>query len=135
LTVAGKYAVDRQRLPRVWAKTGPVDPYLPLRGRYLSLQLEVASPPAAGNVELFVENGALRARPSTAQNGVIITGGARPVVAEPVACFIPEHAADLTRLRPGEELWVEVSVPRAGLPRPIRLGIKRDGVLTPVELR
>ena len=43
LSVAGKYAVDRQRLPRVWAKAAPANPSLPIRGRYLSLRL--LSPP------------------------------------------------------------------------------------------
>jgi hypothetical protein len=32
---------------------------------------------------------------------------------------------------PGEELWVEVTLPRRGPPRPIRLGVKKDGVMIP----
>jgi hypothetical protein len=55
-------------------------------------------------------------------------------VTEPVAFFIPEHVSDPSRRPPGEELWVEVSVPAKGPPRPIRLGVKKDGVLTPLEL-
>jgi uncharacterized membrane-anchored protein len=102
LSVAGKYAWDREHLPRVWLKTAPVDPNLPIRGRYVSLRL--------------VPSGMVTA-------------------AHAVAYFIPEHARDVTRLRPGEELWVEVSVPPAGAPRPLRLGVKRDGVLTPLVLR
>jgi hypothetical protein len=35
---------------------------------------------------------------------------------------------------PGEELWVEVTLPRRGPPRPIRLAVKKDGVLTPLDL-
>jgi hypothetical protein len=57
------------------------------------------------------------------------------VLADPVAYFIPEHVPDPSRRAPGEELWVEVSVPAKGSPRPIRLGVKKDGVLTPLELR
>jgi hypothetical protein len=53
---------------------------------------------------------------------------------EPVAFFIPEHVPDPSRRPPGEELWVEVSVPAQGPPRPIRLGVKKDGVLTPLDL-
>jgi len=34
-----------------------------------------------------------------------------------------------------EELWVEVTVPRRGPPRPLRLGVKKDGTLTPLDLR
>jgi hypothetical protein len=57
------------------------------------------------------------------------------MLAEAVAYFIPEHAADPTRLQQGEELWAEVSVPASGPPRPIRLGIRRNGALTPIEVR
>jgi hypothetical protein len=55
------------------------------------------------------------------------------VLAEPLAYFIPEHAPDPSRRAPGEELWVEVTIPRAGAPRPIRLGVKRDGELKPID--
>ena len=34
----------------------------------------------------------------------------------------------------GEELWVEVTLPKQGGPRPIRLAVKKDGVLAPLEL-
>ena len=54
---------------------------------------------------------------------------------EPVAYFIPEHAADPSVRPAGEELWAEVSIPRRGPPRPIRLGVWRDGRLTPLDLR
>src|ERR1039457_4048766 len=46
LSVAGKYALDRERLPRVWAMAAPFDPYLPVRGRYVSLHLQVEAAPA-----------------------------------------------------------------------------------------
>src|SRR5262249_59626306 len=53
---------------------------------------------------------------------------------EPVAFFIPEHAMDPTwRLR-GEELWAEVTVPRKGAPRPIRLAVKKGETFTPLDL-
>jgi hypothetical protein len=59
----------------------------------------------------------------------------QPTVAEPVACFIPEHVLDPSWRAPGEELWVEASVPGSGPPRPLRLGVKKNGVLAPLELR
>ena len=99
LSVAGKYYMDRTRLPRVWVRTMPFDPNLPIRGRYVRLRL-------TGSVE--------------------VTGA--------VAFFIPEHVPDPSRRPAGEELWVEVSVPAKGPPRPIRLGVKKDGVLTPLDL-
>jgi hypothetical protein len=56
-------------------------------------------------------------------------------VGGPVAFFIPEHVADPSQRPAGEELWVEVSLPPVGPPRPVRLGVKKDGVLKPLELR
>jgi hypothetical protein len=41
---------------------------------------------------------------------------------------------DPSRREPDEELWVEVTVPARGAPRPIRLGVKKNGVVTPLEL-
>lgn len=56
-------------------------------------------------------------------------------VGKPVAFFIPEHAQDPSRLGPGEELWVEATLPAVGPPRPIRLGVKKNGILQPLALR
>ena len=53
---------------------------------------------------------------------------------EPVAYFIPENIPDPSRRPPGEELWVEVSVPKKGPPRPVSLGVKKNGVLTRLPL-
>jgi hypothetical protein len=52
---------------------------------------------------------------------------------EPVLLFISEHA-DIPSLQRGQQMWVEVTVPKKGPPRPIRIGIKKDGVLTPLKL-
>jgi hypothetical protein len=50
-----------------------------------------------------------------------------------VAFFLPEHAEDpLIRLRNGEDMWVDVTVPPDSEPRPIRIGFKKDGVITPL---
>ena len=65
LSIAGKYAWDRERLPRVWVRTVVVDPNLPLRGRYLALRLEVMPAGALvnyGPAKLSAENGQLVAR-------------------------------------------------------------------------
>lgn len=40
-SIGAKLLYDRQTRPRVWAQTVPYDPSLPIRGRYLSLQLVV----------------------------------------------------------------------------------------------
>jgi hypothetical protein len=52
---------------------------------------------------------------------------------EPIAFFIPEHVPDPSIRAAGEELWAEVTLPRKGAPRPIRLAVKKDGVLTPLQ--
>lgn len=142
LSVAGRYALDRQRLPRAWVKTGPVDPNLPIRGRYVSMRLEVdvaaGTPVGWTPAHLSAVNGRLVADPAPSPgSGVSIStlrNGAG-LIQEPVAFFLPEHADDPSRRKPGEELWVEVSVPPKGPPRPLRLGVKRDGVLTALDLR
>lgn len=146
LSVAGKYALDRERLPRAWAKAVPFDPNLPIRGRYVSLRLEADG--MAGSQDrwtsatwtsatLSARNGRLFAEGVLFDTGVhVVRWGTGPWrIAEPVAFFISEHVPDPSRRPPGEELWVEVSVPRRGEPRPIRLAVKKDGVLTPLELR
>src|ERR1039458_8409184 len=40
-SVAGKYLWQRWRCPSVWTRAAAIDPELPMRGRYLSLQLTV----------------------------------------------------------------------------------------------
>ena len=139
LSVAGKYALDRERLPRVWAMAAPFDPYLPVRGRYVSLHLQVEAAPAVAaqpvSARLSAVGGRLVATPDPTGTVHIMSGGTRWTIAEPVAFFIPEHVPDPSRRAPGEELWVEVSVPAKGSPRPIRLGVKKNGVVTPLELR
>ena len=54
---------------------------------------------------------------------------------EPVDFFIAEHAADPTPLQPGQELWMEVTVPPQGPPRPIQLALKQDGAWKPLAFQ
>jgi hypothetical protein len=56
-------------------------------------------------------------------------------LSEPLAYFIPEHVPDPSVRPDNEELWAEVTVPPSGAPRPIRLGVKSNGVIRPLELR
>jgi len=142
LSLVGKYAWDRERLPRGWAKSINYDPNLPIRGRYVRLWPAVETPPLDGSkydgaqrVQLYVEDGKLKGR-------FVASGGVRvwirnreTVVRDTLAFFIPEHVPDPSRRDVGEELWVELSVPPDDLPRPVRLGVKKDGVLTPLALR
>ncbi|MFM7313166.1 MAG: hypothetical protein ACKO0M_08375, partial [Cyanobium sp.] len=47
LSLGGVMLSDRLRLPRAWVRTVPVDPELPIRGRYVSLRLLVPAPQLA----------------------------------------------------------------------------------------
>jgi hypothetical protein len=146
----GKLLLDRAVRPRVWVRTAPQDPELPIRGRYVSLRVEVrptselharlARMSAGGPVTLAAERGELVAYPAgTSTNHAIERpgpGGERiAVLRDPVAFFIPEHVRDPSIRAPGEELWVEVTVPERGSPRPIQLGIKKDGEIAPLDQR
>lgn len=139
-----KLFYDRATRPRVWAKTAPVDPDLPIRGRYVSLQLEVQESeklPDTQSVSLRVENQQLVAVPTPeGGTGLYVRVGAvegRRVVVldQPVAYFIAEDVSDPSRRPAGEELWAEVTLPKKGPPRPIRLGVKKsDGPIVPLEI-
>jgi len=140
-TLAAKYAIDRARLPRVWVQTVAYDPNDPIRGRYLRVQLRVSPedvngspwnlPEGMRDVMLKVKDGHLVANPSNHPTGLhvserIVNRGAEvTTLTEPVAFFLPEHAMDPSVRSTGEELWMEVTVPRTGPPRPIQLAIKR----------
>ncbi|MBI3681876.1 MAG: hypothetical protein HY235_15960 [Acidobacteria bacterium] len=125
LSVTGKFLYDRQALPRAWARTTPVDPFLPLRGRYVRLGVEVEMKDQAPM--LVAADGR-----QLALHGVktVPAGPGKARLAQPIAFFIPENVPDPSVRKPGEELWVEVSVPKKGPPRPVHLGVKKDGVLT-----
>jgi len=143
-SLGAKLLVDRARRPRVWARTAPVDPDSPLRGRYVRLRVESSAVEsltgaADSHVMLAEREGQLVLRPSPEDTGLtasVTTAGQRKVVVldQPLAFFIPEHVPDPSLRGPGEELWVEVTLPARGAPRPIRLAIKKDGVFTPLDL-
>jgi len=157
-SLAAKYVIDRARFPRVWAQTVVYDPNLPIRGRYLSVRMRVnadqvyaGSELPRGNpgnfwgdmrdVYLRAENGHLVAIPAPQPTGLSVTrwktrnGDVVAGLSEPVDFFLPEHAIDPSRRQPGEELWVEVTVPAKGPPRPIRLAVKKGDTFTPLEIK
>ena len=63
----------------------------------------------------------------------------RARVNEPLLYFIPDslpdHAPTLFPPPAGHELWVEVTVPAAGPPRPIQLALSGSDGFKPLELR
>jgi hypothetical protein len=56
-------------------------------------------------------------------------------VMEPVDFYIAEHAVDPTQLKAGQELWIEVTVPHKGPPRPLQLAVKDNGRWTPLAFQ
>ena len=143
-SLGAKMLVDRATRPRVWAQVAPFDPNLPIRGRYVRMAIEAPGddsvrsvyqghfkPVIRNDVLVFVPAGELDGR-----SGSVQQREGRYVVRlhEPLAFFIPEHVPDPSIRAADEELWVEVTLPRRGAPRPIRLGVKRNGVLTPLDL-
>lgn len=154
--LGGKLLYDRATLPSVWVRAVPHDPSLPIRGRYVSLDLIVhpQGVPRAGKegewrqpqgVALGVEGGRLVARPKVTGRGydpsstclrfVDRQGRKMAVLSQPVPFFIPEHVPDPSQRPEGEELWVLVTLPQKGPPRPIRLGVRKvDGSFRPLDL-
>ena len=53
-------------------------------------------------------------------------------LAEPVDFYIAENANDPTFLKQGQELWIEVTVPPKGPPRPLQMALKDNGVWKPL---
>lgn len=153
-SLGAKLLYDRATRPRIWVEAAPYDPDLPIRGRYVRLRLKVGTvdvAPALNEtdrwesrpVTLEVQGDHLVARRIPGEPWQVPASvhvqpgdGSTANIAEPVAYFIPEHAPDPSRQPAGVTLWVECTIPRAGPPRPIRLGVRgADGLITPLELR
>ena len=56
-------------------------------------------------------------------------------LSKPVDFFIPDNATDPTRLQAGQELWIEVTVPPKGPPRPVQLALKDNGAWKPLAFQ
>jgi len=166
-SIAGKYLWQRWRCPNVWTRAAAIDPELPMRGRYLLLQLTVDGcqstlpsaklatfprdvtgavkpgpyvlrpQPITFRANLKVENNKLVAvRPEGQED--LATGQEISVMpsapcgqmslADGVNFYIPDTARSPLPLQPGQELWIEVTVPPTGPPRPIQLALKDNGV-------
>jgi hypothetical protein len=154
LSLGAKLLYDRQTRPRVWVLAQVYDPNLPIRGRYLSEQLHVPAegftyeePPSGVRnyytnrqwAHLEIRNDQLIAVPTGVGSAEWVNLQKRPdgsltaVCEEPVLFFIPDNA-NIPPLKRGQETWIEVTVPAKGPPRPLRLGIKENGSITPLAL-
>ena len=56
-------------------------------------------------------------------------------LSDPVDFYIPEHATDPSWLKPGQQLWIEVTVPPKGPPRPLQLALKDNGAWKPLAFQ
>jgi hypothetical protein len=56
-------------------------------------------------------------------------------LSQPVDFYIAEHANDPTWLKQGQELWIEVTVPPKGPPRPLQLALKDNDVWRPLAFQ
>jgi uncharacterized membrane-anchored protein len=149
LSLGGKLLYDRATRPRVWVKTVSIDPDLPVRGRYLTLNLQAHAPWLKSGkdvyyqpVQLAMVNGELVASQSDANTGMSVSffRSMRQLpddlvaINPPVAFFLPEHA-NAPSARRGEELWAEVTIPKKGPPRPIQLALKDSSGWHPLNVR
>ena len=156
-SLGAKLLYDRRTRPQAWFKTERYDPNLPIRGRYVSLQIELndsRSPEeiakkfgnemqAVGMNTFGQECGSIVLRSGTPaaefDNGPIwdcdnltfvrrrVADETRLRLNEPILFFIADTAKDPTSLPRGDELWVLTTIPRKGPPRPIALGVKKAG--------
>ena len=151
-SLGAKLLWDRGTSPRGWAATRGYDPDLPIRGRYINISLLVKADavfplsqglttfPAYGsqNVELVVNNGRIAAVPADHYTGLTASapqsrdGEVLATLSPPVVYFLPEHAADPMRSRPTGTLYLEVTLPPKGPPRPIRFGTKVGSEIVPM---
>lgn len=171
-SIAAKYLYQRWTCPRVWTRAAAVDPELPMRGRYLSLQLRVdgcqSTLPSAKDATFPRDvNGAIKPGPYLMRHpqpvsfranlkvennkleALRVEGQEDRTMGEEVSAmpgtpcdqmylesatnfYIAEHAQSPLPLKPGQELWIEVTVPPVGPPRPIQLALKQDGEWKPL---
>lgn len=154
LSLGGKLLYDRATRPSVWVLCQVFDPELPIRGRYIAENLQMPAAdfngiqPGENRSDWFVnqrwayltvENSKLIAKPGGAGSGMWVSlrrnpdGTVSAISQQPVLIFIPDNA-QIPALAHGDEMWVEVTVPKQGPPRPIRLAIKKpDGPFTVVK--
>jgi hypothetical protein len=53
---------------------------------------------------------------------------------QPVDFYIAEHTQSPLPLKAGQELWIEVTLPTKGPPRPLQLALKNNGAWEPLGL-
>ena len=116
-----KLVADRASYPRVWARTAPVDPNLPIRGRYVRLRIEAEAGPGLAlerPAPVVYPNGATWTPPAPSMPVALSVTGER-LVAMPASGWRRLSARpardDRTVVLDPEGQWVEiVAAPGAG---------------------
>lgn len=74
---------------------------------------------------------------SSGQNVVAISGAScdQMRLSEAANFYLAEHATSPLPVKTGQELWVEVTVPPQGPPRPIQLALKDHGAWKPLAFQ
>jgi hypothetical protein len=165
LSVAAKYAWERQHCPNVWTRTAQYDPDAPLRGRYLALQLtaDACLLPRDGHEEWDTPNGKhhpelmktswevvtaardgkltgklVPGRDSSETETLVLWPGSpcsSARLSDTTEFFISERAKTPFPLAKGSELWALVTVPPQGPPRPVKLAVSDSKGFHPLDLR
>lgn len=155
LSLAASYVYERRVYPRVWVRSTQMAGTLPLRGRYVGMQLLVdvcglprsAVPGAPGftpgfqpgvpgawqwtvkamarDGRLVVEQAPERTRPGETRQVWLQQGQPceRARLLDDESFFVGDRAKLPLTLKKTEELWVEVTVPPSGPPRPVQLAV------------
>ncbi|MGB6726687.1 MAG: hypothetical protein WBE74_12355, partial [Terracidiphilus sp.] len=113
LSIAGKYLYERETCPRVWTRAVAYDPQMPMRGRYLSTQLEVdgcgSTLPSAAHAQFPRDiNGAVKPGPFVVR-GMPVTFNAKLKVENNrlVAVRLEGEEAQTE----GQEVWANTDTP------------------------
>ena len=75
---------------------------------------------------------------STAGEEVVGTAGSpcdQMQLESPIDFYISDTAQSPLPRKPGQELWIEVTVPPKGAPRPMQLALKDNGAWKPLDLK
>jgi hypothetical protein len=157
LSIAGKYLYERQTCPRVWSRATQFDPNLPLRGRYLAMRLvlDACGLPRETPIRryphgsLWLWHVSLRdshgklvpqvEKPGSSSSiGTVTLTDEQPcdraTLSSEQLLFIPERAQIPLPLKQGQDLWVEVTLPPSGPPRPIQAALSGADGFHPLQL-
>ena len=86
------------------------------------------------NNRLVAINAALDETGREGQQVIAVPGTAcdQMILYQPVPFYVAERTIEPSHLNAGQELWMEVTVPPAGPPRPLQLALKDNGAWKPL---